>query len=46
MGFSGLSVTYLKINFAVGPNAPYTGPGKTVKVQLVQTSTVSFLSPQ
>jgi hypothetical protein len=38
-GLDGVRVTYLKINFGFGPNAPRDGPGEIPKFRAVQTST-------
>jgi hypothetical protein len=40
----GVWVTYLKINFGLGSNAPQARPGEILKFQPVQTSTSWFHS--
>jgi hypothetical protein len=37
-GLDGVRVTFLKINFGLGPNAPQTGPDEILKFLLMQTS--------
>jgi hypothetical protein len=38
LGLGGALVSYLKINFRLGPNAPWAGPGKILQLRPVQTS--------
>jgi hypothetical protein len=38
-------VTYLKINFGLGPNAPRAGPGEILKFRPVKTSIFSDVAP-
>jgi hypothetical protein len=39
-GLFWVRVTYLKINFGPGPNAPRAGPGEILKYRSVQTSSM------